>query len=157
MLPPPHQWASGWGANRQFAGLVWQWVMTETQPSQNEIDQFILDRIESVPHLEALLLVWKDRPKAWSLAELAERLYVQPQVVQKIMQDLVREELLVSESAAAEMYSFPPESRRLDPLIQAVDQNYRRELVRVSNLIHSKPSAGVREFARAFRLTKEQD
>ena len=39
----------------------------------------------------------------------------------------------------------------------AVDTTYRRELIRVSRLIHSKPSAAVREFARAFRLKKERD
>jgi len=36
-----------------------------------------------------------------------------------------------------------------------VDETYRREVVRVSTLIHSKPSSPVRDFARAFRFTKE--
>jgi hypothetical protein len=33
---------------------------------------------------------------------------------------------------------------------------YRRQIVRISTLIHSKPSSAVRDFARAFRFTKEK-
>jgi hypothetical protein len=36
-----------------------------------------------------------------------------------------------------------------------VDATYRRELVRISSMIHSKPSPAVRQFARAFRLKKD--
>ena len=44
-----------------------------------------------------------------------------------------------------------------DELIAAVDSAYRKELIRISRLIHSKPSAAVREFARAFRIKKDRD
>jgi hypothetical protein len=38
-----------------------------------------------------------------------------------------------------------------------VDAAYRRDLVRISTMIHAKASSAVREFARAFRLKKERD
>jgi hypothetical protein len=150
--------ASSSGGEGEFVrGAGWQRAMGEIPPSQNEIDQFILDRVESVPHLEALLLVWRNRPQTWTVGQLAQRLFVEPEVVKKIMDDLVREQLLVVESKVSEQYCYPKESESSDRLIQAVDQTYRRELVRVSNLIHSKPSAGIREFARAFRFSKERE
>ena len=34
---------------------------------------------------------------------------------------------------------------------------YRKELIRISRLIHSKPPAAVREFAKAFRFKKERE
>jgi hypothetical protein len=34
---------------------------------------------------------------------------------------------------------------------------YRREVVRVSNMIHAKPALALRDFAQAFRFTKEKD
>ena len=131
--------------------------MTEHTLGQGEIDQFILNRIESAPHLEALLLVWRNRPETWAIEELAQRLYVKPEVVKSIVEGLVREQLLVALPGSPELYGYASKSAQQDRLIRSVDETYRRELVRVSNLIHSKPSAAVREFARAFRFTKEKE
>jgi hypothetical protein len=41
-------------------------------------------------------------------------------------------------------------------LLEAVDAIYRKDVVRISSMIHSKGSAGVREFARAFRIKKDK-
>ena len=40
------------------------------------VDQFIVNEIESVPHLEALLLLWNTRPRQWPMDEMAKALYV---------------------------------------------------------------------------------
>jgi hypothetical protein len=37
--------------------------MNPDETTKKEVDQFILDEIDSVPHLEALLLLWNTRPK----------------------------------------------------------------------------------------------
>ena len=34
---------------------------------------------------------------------------------------------------------------------------YRRELVRITRMIHAKGPAGARAFARAFKLTSDKD
>ena len=60
-------------------------VMTEPIQDKSEVDQFILGHIESVSHLEALLLVWRSRPKMWTVDELALLLYVKPEVVHKTL------------------------------------------------------------------------
>jgi DNA-binding MarR family transcriptional regulator len=131
-------------------------MMTEPNPSEGEVDQFLLDRIESVPHLEALLLLWSNKTKFWTVEEMTCRLYVELGVVKRIVDDLVREQLVVAEPGLPERYRYQSISEQQDRLIQAVLTTYQREVVRVSNLIHSKPPAGVREFARAFRFTKER-
>ena len=51
-------------AVRDFANLmVGLSPLTEKEQSGNEVYEFILDQIESVPHLEALLLLWNSRPQ----------------------------------------------------------------------------------------------
>ncbi len=42
----------------------------EENPRGVEVDRFVLDEIESVPHIEALLILWNSRPSAWSVPEL---------------------------------------------------------------------------------------
>ena len=41
--------------------------------------------------------------------------------------------------------------------MREVDFAYRRDLVRISTLIHDKASSPIREFARAFRIRKDKD
>jgi hypothetical protein len=133
--------------------------MTEQNPAPEEVNQFILEEIDSVPYLEALLMLWNTRPKLWSVEGMAKALYVSPETAHKILQDVAQRGLIVPVSApgAAEQYGYQSQSADRDALLRAVESTYRRELVRVSTMIHSKASPAVREFARAFRFTKEKD
>lgn len=120
------------------------------------VDQFILNEIDSVPHLEALLLLWNTRPKQWPVDEMAKALYVPADLAQRVMQELARRGLIATQ-AEPERYSYVPQSDETETLMSAVDEIYRRELVRISRMIHGKAPSAVREFARAFRFTKEKE
>ena len=129
--------------------------MPDQDNDRAEVDRFLLERIETVPHLEALLLLWNSRPKTWSADAIADALYIPAEAARMILDDLARENLAaVSGSPAGYFYESEPARDRLAGL---VDLAYRRELVRITRLIHSKPSAAIREFARAFRLRKEHE
>lgn len=124
--------------------------MEEKNPQRAEIDRFLLAEIDSIPHLEAVLLIWKSRPKQWSIDDLSRSLYVPVDRARAIVHDLeLREVVLLS----AELCCYNSAYRH-DTMIAQVDTAYRQELVRITNLIHSKASPSVREFARAFRLKK---
>ena len=124
----------------------------DSNPQRAEIDRFILSEIDSVPHLEALLLLWNSRPKQWSIEELARFLYIPADRTREILQNLQQRELAVMTFSGC---FYNPKSSR-DNLMEELDHTYRRELVRVSNMIHSKASPAVREFARAFRFKKDK-
>ena len=128
--------------------------MTDYDHLRPEVDRFLSDYIDSVPHLEALLLLWHARPKPWSVEETAKRLFVEPAAAQSILTDLARKQF-IARKLPGEHYTYLEESDR-DRLIAAVDSIYRHELIRVSRLIHSKPSAAIRDFAAAFRIKKDQ-
>jgi len=119
------------------------------------VDQFLRDQIDTVPHLEALLLLWNSRPRPWSVEEMGHGLFLSREAAKTILDDLTRLGLIQSGAGDNQMYQYQAEPKR-DDLIAAVDRTYRRELIRVSRLIHSKPSAAVREFARAFRFKKSE-
>ena len=130
-------------------------MVTDNSQHDAEVRQFLLDQIDSVPHLEALLLLWNSRPKLWQADEMAGRLYVDREVALRLLQDLARQQLIDSDTSSPERYCYRDDPADRSRLIRMVDETYRREVVRVSTLIHSKPSSPVRDFARAFRLTKE--
>lgn len=131
--------------------------MTESDQEQRRVDQFILEKIDSVSHLEALLLLWNSRPKQWSPEDMARRLYVEAKIARGLLADLQRSDLAVDVSGSAEAYCYESRSEERDRLIESVDATYRYQIVRISNLIHSKGSSAVRDFARAFRFTKEPE
>jgi predicted ArsR family transcriptional regulator len=127
----------------------------DNKPADAAVVQFILDQIESVPHLEALLLLRNSRPQKWSVETLGKRLYINPEAVRVILDDLIRRDLVAADSSGPS-YFYESRSPERDEIIAHVDETYRRQVVRISQLIHSKPSAAVRDFARAFRFTKDQ-
>lgn len=130
--------------------------MPEPEDSRSSVDKFLLEQIDTVPHLEALLLCFNSRPKSWSVNNVAKALFVDESVARDILTDLSRRRLLCSVPGETDEYCYDAEPQR-DRLIAAVDHAHRHELIRLSRLIHSKPSAALRAFARAFRLKKEDE
>jgi predicted ArsR family transcriptional regulator len=128
----------------------------EEIPAQREVDEFILRWIDSVPHLEALLLLWTNQPRQWSVDDMAKALYVRTDMAQGILEDLAQRELVSAVPDQPGRYLYAVQSEEHNKLMQAVDRTYRHELVRISTMIHSKASA-LHDFARAFRFTKEKD
>lgn len=116
-----------------------------------EVEQFVLDEIDSVPHLEALLLLWSRRSQEWSLEELAKALYLATERTRSIVMDLERQGFITANAEDRFQYRSTPRDNTIDKL----DQVYRRQVVHISTIIHSKPAASLREFARAFRLKKD--
>lgn len=129
--------------------------MTQDDDVSRAVDRFLLDQIDTVPHLEALLLLWNRRPKSWAVEEMAKELYLAPAPTQAILDDLVRQGLIVL-TPDFETYRYGSNPER-DRLVGSVDSTYRRELIRITRLIHSKPSSAVRAFAQAFRLKKDRE
>lgn len=125
--------------------------------TKDQIDQFIRDEIDSVPHLEALLLIWNHRPRQWSAEEMARELYVTPDVAGKILRELANHSLISVDSRSPASFFYDSGSSERDHFLAAVDRIYRSEIVRVSTMIHAKASPAVRDFARAFRFTKERE
>ena len=73
-----------------------------------------------------------------------------------ILSDLARNQFLSVIAGDPERYTY-----RADPgndwILRGVAEIYRQEMIRISTMIHAKPSSAVRAFARAFRFTKEKD
>jgi hypothetical protein len=107
-----------------------------------------------VPHLETVLLLAKEPSKTWTGEEIAARLYIGVDAARAILQDLVRLQLaMVRPDGTGWCYDG-----RWDPTgeeMTAVERTYRQQLVPVASLIHSKGSAALRDFARAFDLKKD--
>jgi predicted ArsR family transcriptional regulator len=128
----------------------------EAEGLSEDVLRFLLDRIESVPHLEALLLMWQSPQASWTREEMATRLYVAPEAAAQLMGDLARHGLVTVGAESPPVYRYAAEWDEGGLLMPKIAATYSRQLVRVAQLLHSKASPGVREFARAFQIKKDR-
>jgi hypothetical protein len=112
-------------------------------PSQ--VARFIGQCIPSVPHLEALLLMWEFAPKHWTAEELAARIYVDAAASRQILRDLERCKMIACDGCEPQRWKYDPHNELAGSLC-LVAQTYRRELSRVTRFIHSQGSKVDRSF-----------
>jgi hypothetical protein len=126
-------------------------------PSEIPADvlEFIENRIDSVPHMEALLLVWESAPDRWEVEKIAARIYVATPAAAQILRDLVRRRLVCAAEEEPASFAYDSEWDPDGTLMAKVAATYRQNLVQAAQTIHSKASAAVREFARAFEIKKD--
>jgi DNA-binding MarR family transcriptional regulator len=120
------------------------------------VERFLLDSIDTVPHLEALLLLFQAPATSWTVVQLAARIYVNDKQAHSILEDLARRSLIVRIEQTPTAYQYVSRSPEQTALLEKVAQSYRTQLVQVTRFIHSNASGSVRDFARAFRL-KDKD
>lgn len=125
-----------------------------------DVLRFIVERIDSVPHLEALLLLWESGGRRWTEAEVATRVYVPGDTARGVLQGLASRRLiraiLPGESSPETTYCYDAAWDEAGVVMPKIAATYRRQLVRVAKVIHAKASPSVQEFARAFQLKKDQ-
>ena len=127
----------------------------DEQVISDDVKRFILTSVPSIPHLEALLLLHNECQQAWDVVNLSQRLYIPETKIQEILSDLVGAGFLSVKDGSIVLYSYTPISQRHREIADRVTEFYVKNLIEVTNLVHSKEQTKIQKFADAFRLRKE--
>jgi hypothetical protein len=131
---------------------LWQSVMGEDVMIDDlipdDIRQFIIVGIDSVAHLEALLLLRTGAHEHWEIPVVARRLYISEQETSRVLARLCEQGLVMLNGK--ELYQYRPKSVELARMIDRMAEVYKKQLVPVTNLIHSKPRTRIQERADSF-------
>ena len=120
-----------------------------------DIQQFILDRIDSIAQLEALLLLRGAPDTWWEEARIAERLYIHVKDCRPVIAGLHHAGLLLrQETEKGDCYRYRPDNGDLREMVDRLAYYYSQHLVPISNLVHSKSRSRIQEFSRAFKFGK---
>ncbi|MGH9942209.1 MAG: hypothetical protein ACRD9R_07620 [Pyrinomonadaceae bacterium] len=122
-----------------------------------DIQQFILAKIDSVAELEGLLLLRGNPHTEWSVEALAQRLYTSRQQTSEVLAHLHAGGFLAAAGDPASAYRYHPATPKLGQMVERVAEVYSKYLVSVTNLIHAKPKARAQKFADAFKLRRGKD
>ncbi len=118
-----------------------------------DLRRFILAKLPSVPHLEALLLL-RERPEGLGYDMLAARLYVTTATAARLSAELEQASLVHVETTGAR---YAPQSNDVRDTVDRLAAVYARNVVAVSQLIHSTIDRKASQFANAFRMRKEAE
>ena len=125
-------------------------------PIPNEVKQFILERIESVAQLEALLLLRSKPDAPWTCEAVANRLYIDQKQTTELLARLGADGFVRAAGEEDPVYRYQPATPHMQQMVDSLAEFYGKHLVPITNLIHSKPKNRVQEFADAFRLRKDR-
>lgn len=123
--------------------------MPDESPPE-DVRNFVLQHIDSVAQLEALLLLWGNPGEVWDVPRIAKRLYIGDQETADILAWLCDQKLI---SCAQGIYHADATDHDLQQIVASVADSYGRNLIAITNMIHAKPR-GIRQFSDAFKFRR---
>jgi hypothetical protein len=124
-----------------------------TDALPEEIRQFVLDNIDSIAEMEALVMLWRDAAVGWSIEQVVTRLYIAPAAAESTLERLAARDIALRGADGYRAAALPAAKAAT---VQRLVQFYDTHLIAITNLIHSKPGASrVQQFADAFQLRKK--
>ena len=115
---------------------------------------FLLEHIDSVAQLEALLLLRREA-KPLPVASIAGALYVPEAVAAEELAALRERGLLMAEEGREPAYRYAPATPETAAMVDLLAATYARALIPVTNIVHGNPLR-LRRFADAFRFRKDK-
>lgn len=129
-------------------------TLTGQAPIPEETQRFIMLAIPSVPYLEALLLLRGEPTLSWDAGKVARRLYLNEKAAQGLLDQLCAAGVVTAGGDDGRTFCYAPQSEHMRSMIDGLADIYTRNLIGVSNLIHSKTNTKAWQFADAFVFRK---
>jgi len=122
-----------------------------------DVRRFILTSIDSVPHLEALLLLRYDVTAEWDAKAMSQRLYISERRTAYLLESLLAAGFAAVKRGSPDVYYYSPVTAELKDILDRLAVIYSKKLVEVTNLIHSNLSKRAQQFGDAFKWQNEKD
>lgn len=124
------------------------------EPFSEDLRRFILTRVSSVPHLEAILLLRANPDTRWDANSMAARLYVPHAHAAALLLAVKEAGVATDEPQPGNGYVYQP-APQLDQILDRLARLYSTDLLAVTELIHSKVDKRAKQFGDAFRWRKD--
>ena len=122
-------------------------------PIPENVYRLILTSIPSVPFLEALLVFREMRDRPVTLREVASRLYLPEKPAFELVLQL-REAGIVRAEDGSDAHRYAPEPA-LAEMLELLAACYAKNLIGVTEVIHSRTGRRAQQFADAFKFRKK--
>lgn len=116
-----------------------------------DVSEFIARYVDSIAHLEALLLLRRETAGEWDGPRLATRLYIPAAEAQRVLDQLAAAALVRREAG---LYRYLPKSAGDEAVVERLSALYATHLIPITHLIHDRTGRRIQAFADAFKLKK---
>jgi len=120
-----------------------------------DVKTFILEKVESVEHVEILLLLHAHPERDWSADEISQTLRNSRESANLRLSDLAGKGILRPSASDSTRYRYAPRDHKLAETVDKLVTTYSERRVSVINLIFSKPLERIQVFADAFKIRKD--
>jgi hypothetical protein len=104
-----------------------------------------------MPVVLPAMVLYRGRERSWSVEELAERVYVRPELAASGVEHLRTRGLVVSDSETPVRYQYRPASPQVDATVGLLAESYQQSRADVVGLVFSEIIERLRAFADAFK------
>ena len=122
-----------------------------------EVAAFIAKYVGSVVQLESLLLLEADPGRGWTADEVARELRIDPAWAAAQLDILCGQAIVGYTGDQVRHFRYSPSDARTRETVAALAKAYAERRVTVISLIFAKPAVGLRAFADAFRIRKDEN
>jgi hypothetical protein len=123
------------------------------EPIPENLYRLILTSIPSVPYLEALLVFRASPGRPVTVRELSSRLYMPEKPAFELVLQL-REAGVVQPAEGSDAHRYAAQGE-LAAMLDSLATFYSRDLIGVTELIHSRTGRKAQQFADAFKWRKD--
>jgi hypothetical protein len=120
------------------------------------VRRFLERRIDNVEQLEIVLLLHQNPDRSWTAADVGAALRLDERAAAQHLETVARHNLLDVRLGDAVRYRFGPSSTDLMAAVRQVAEQYRSRRGEVVAYVAARRRS-LRDFADAFRLTKDKD
>ncbi len=128
--------------------------MTQPADPLAEARAFIVQHVDSVAQLDTLLLMRTDPDQTWTATRLSQELRADMGWVVAQLRSLCERGFVAR--VGEHEFRYQPVSPTLDRGVAAAARAYLVHRVAVIEMVHTRPTKGVRVFADAFRLRRKE-
>lgn len=127
----------------------------QDRPISQEVIDFINRYVDSVGHLEVLLLIRANPKKEWSPQEVGAEMRSNTAAAEKQLAQLHGYGLLSIADTPDLKYVYDPRTPLLRGIAEELALAYDSRRVAIINLIYGKPLENIKSFSDAFRFRKD--
>ena len=120
-----------------------------------EVQRFLIENINSIAELEALMFLRNYRDRSWRCALVADQIYSSEEVTAGLLMKLTKMGILTTDEKSPESFQYRPHDQETARMVDQVAEAYAKYLIPVTNLVHKKSRRTIEDLAKAFKLKKE--
>ena len=122
-------------------------------PVSEPLQRLVLERLPSLEQIEIVLLLRRDRERAWSAPEVAQALGTPPESTAMRLFLLASNGAVTFDGGGIPRYRYASDPS-LEPLLEELSSVYATQRDALVALVGGQPADPLRSFADAFKLKK---